>query len=275
MSCFNSSSFIIKSINSALNQTYDNIEVIIVDDCSTDNTIEVIKSINDERIKLIKQDENKGAGIARKTGIKYSTGDYTMFLDSDDYIDNNHIQNLINVALEYNADIVASGIIAEENNKTIFTHIPKFNVYNNGINAINNLDSYTKKFLTTTIIKSTLWQKVTYSERRYIEDTQTYLKLLYFANKVIVINKATYHYIQRNDSLIHTTSKIKNSIYRLLMSKDIYEFSKDKGNFESPENACYLKLKELLDENYSLEEYLKYPNECAEILHFISQLNIT
>lgn len=77
--------YIDDTINSVLNQSYKNWEMILVDDCSSDNSVKVIeKYLSDERIKLIKQDENVRAALTRNRGIEEATGDYIAFLDSDD-----------------------------------------------------------------------------------------------------------------------------------------------------------------------------------------------
>ena len=81
----NSSKYIQECINSVINQTYKNLEIIVIDDKSTDNSVEIIKSIRDKRIKSIELKENVGAALARNKGIELSTGDYICFLDSDDY----------------------------------------------------------------------------------------------------------------------------------------------------------------------------------------------
>ena len=81
---YNRAKLITKSIESVLNQTYDNIEVIVVDDGSTDNTEEVIKQISDKRVKYIKLKKNSGACHARNVGIEEATGKYIAFQDSDD-----------------------------------------------------------------------------------------------------------------------------------------------------------------------------------------------
>jgi len=81
---YNSQDYIQETIQSILNQSYTNWELIIVDDCSTDDTVNIINSFTDQRIKLHKLKENSGAAIARNTAIGKATGDYLAFLDSDD-----------------------------------------------------------------------------------------------------------------------------------------------------------------------------------------------
>ena len=84
---YNASELIHIALNSLLNQSHTNLEIIVVDDCSEDNTIEVVKKYteNDNRIKLIKKDKNEGAYVARNTGLKYATGDFITVHDSDDW----------------------------------------------------------------------------------------------------------------------------------------------------------------------------------------------
>ena len=82
---YNSSSYIMDAVKSVLNQTYDNLEVIIADDASTDDTRAVIRKIREPRVKLIERTENGGAAAARNSAIRAATGRYIAFLDSDDY----------------------------------------------------------------------------------------------------------------------------------------------------------------------------------------------
>lgn len=81
---YNRTSVLSESIQSALDQTYENIEVIVVDDGSSTDITSVINTFSDPRIKYIRHDQNKGAAAARNTGIQYSSGDYISFLDDDD-----------------------------------------------------------------------------------------------------------------------------------------------------------------------------------------------
>ena len=81
---FNDEIFIVETINSVLNQIYQNIELVIVDDCSSDKAVEIIKSFRDSRIKLICNDKNRGAAFSRNVALSVSTGDYVAFSDGDD-----------------------------------------------------------------------------------------------------------------------------------------------------------------------------------------------
>lgn len=105
ISTYNREKYILESINSCLNQTYSNIEVIVVDDCSTDNTHKVISKINDGRLKYIKLNENKGACYARNIGIKNSKGKYIVFNDSDDIFRKDKIEKQLNNLKKNNSDL--------------------------------------------------------------------------------------------------------------------------------------------------------------------------
>lgn len=100
---YNSEKFISETINSILNQTYTNWELLITDDCSNDNTIEIVKSYtkDDSRIKFFKLEENSGAAVARNNSINYSHGKYIAFLDSDDQWENNKLEEQI-LFMKYN-----------------------------------------------------------------------------------------------------------------------------------------------------------------------------
>ena len=84
MPSYNTAKFIAESINAVLNQTYSDWELIIVDDCSTDNTDEVVATFTDQRIRYLKNEENSGAAVSRNRALKEAKGKWIAFLDSDD-----------------------------------------------------------------------------------------------------------------------------------------------------------------------------------------------
>ena len=111
---YNAEPFIYKAIESLKNQTYTNIEVIIVDDGSTDNSYDKCKYLieNDHRFKLFHK-QNGGVSSARNYGIKKSSGEYISFLDSDDYIDKNCFNRINSIIKKYNPEIVRYNYVSK------------------------------------------------------------------------------------------------------------------------------------------------------------------
>ncbi len=92
---YNNSPYLDECLKSVIQQTYKNLEIIIVDDNSTDNSLEVIEGYHDKRIRVLKLRKNSGAAIARNKGVEIATGDYLCFLDSDDYWVNDKIERQV------------------------------------------------------------------------------------------------------------------------------------------------------------------------------------
>lgn len=124
----NSSRFIKECLDSVIAQTYKNLEIILVDDASSDNTVEIVKNYKDKRIKLIELKENVGAAIARNTGVENSTGDYICYLDSDDYWKLKKIEKQVKF-IKGKAFIYSSYQYLNNNNKTHIAKVPKFLTY--------------------------------------------------------------------------------------------------------------------------------------------------
>ena len=126
---YNSEEFISETIHSIINQTYTNWELLITDDCSNDNTISIIKSFqeNDVRIKLFILESNGGAGVARNNSIKYAKGRYIAFCDSDDQWKKNKLELQINLMVQNNMVLSCSGydVIGEKGNYIRTIYPPK------------------------------------------------------------------------------------------------------------------------------------------------------
>ena len=123
---YNKEAYVLKTLNSVLNQTYQNFEVIIVNDCSTDNSLNVVQKIDDSRLRIIKHNKNKGLSASRNTGIKAATHPYIAFLDSDDQWDTIFLETIGNLIKEFpNEHVFATHY--RENFKGKF-FIPKSNL---------------------------------------------------------------------------------------------------------------------------------------------------
>lgn len=106
--CYNSALYIDETIKSVINQTYSDWEIIITDDGSTDQSIDIIKQYNDPRIILLQTEKNGGAGHARNISLKKATGRYITFLDSDDYWEPTFLQKMVDFMQTNNHELVYS-----------------------------------------------------------------------------------------------------------------------------------------------------------------------
>ena len=107
--CYNHQDYILEAVNSVLNQTHKNLELIIIDDGSSDHSLKILKKIDDSRINLISQN-NKGAHAAINRGLELASGDYISILNSDDIFDENRLAFVLERMLSENADFASTWI---------------------------------------------------------------------------------------------------------------------------------------------------------------------
>ncbi len=119
---YNSQKYIKKNIDSILNQTYKNFELLLINDGSTDDSLSVINSYNDDRIRLINK-KNGGVSSARNYGINSSSGDYLYFVDSDDYIEPNTLEKFVDIIKSFNPDLIICGFFSETYNSHSYDKI--------------------------------------------------------------------------------------------------------------------------------------------------------
>lgn len=231
ITAYNVEQFIERAVKSVLSQTYKDIEVIIVDDCSTDNTKEIIENLakRDDRIKIIHHSENKGAGWSRRDGIEASTGDYFITVDGDDWLDDTFIESLVKKAEETDADIVSGGITVNKEGgyweKTCYG-----NLICEGDDKVVKFWGEKIVFMNNKIIRRELHDKVPYCTRRFIEDTPTIIPMLWHANRVAYCEDTGYHYRENSNSLTHTADAFKFALYRGLCALDLIDFFKKNDN---------------------------------------------
>ena len=161
MPVYNREKFLIEAVESVINQTQTNWELVIVDDGSTDNSWHIIDSLNDSRIKKIRQN-NKGAGGARNTGIENSTGEYIAFLDSDDLWLNNHLEIHFNEIIKKNSPhgIFHSFLIFHENGFESDRQDLIIKKYSDSLDYVQK----TALFPTSTIIHRAIFKEFLFNE---------------------------------------------------------------------------------------------------------------
>ena len=107
---YNCEEYIARALESAFAQTYSNLEIILVDDASDDSTLEIARSFDDPRLKIIANQQNRGVSSARNCGLRAATGDWIALLDSDDWYAPLRLEKLVEIALQQNADLVADDL---------------------------------------------------------------------------------------------------------------------------------------------------------------------
>ena len=212
VTAYNKQKSIEKCLDSIINSTYKNLEIIIVDDCSTDDTLSIIKKYSDQRIRILQNKENVGAGLSRRFGIQSSTGDFVSLIDGDDYISEDFLESLVTKQKETDADIVSGGITNINVDGT--TDIKLFgDRISEGEQKLLDYGKGTIIFLNNKIVRRDLYDIVTYSDKRYCEDTPTIIPLLYHANKVAYVNNAGYYYVHTPDTLTGAVTQFKHNIF--------------------------------------------------------------
>jgi glycosyltransferase involved in cell wall biosynthesis len=123
---YNRDAVVARAIDSVLTQTYDNYEIVVVDDCSTDNTRAVVEGYDDDRVRYVRHDENRGACAARNTGIEHSNGRYIAFLDSDDEWDETKLAKQVKCMerAPKNAGVVYTGYRVKRSDSVELGQVP-------------------------------------------------------------------------------------------------------------------------------------------------------
>ena len=129
---YNVEQYLAQCLDSVINQTYKNIEIICVNDCSLDNSFKILDeySKNDKRIKIINRENNGGLSAARNTGLDNASGKYIYFLDSDDWIDLDYIEKMLNAAIKNEVEVVLNTNIIEHKLNQIEQQFAEHNTQN-------------------------------------------------------------------------------------------------------------------------------------------------
>lgn len=265
---YNVEDYIKRAVDSVLNQTFDDYELIIVDDGSTDKTKEICDEFKDEKTKVIHK-KNGGLSDARNEGFKKATGEYIIFMDSDDYWDKDLLKE-INKSLGNNPDVVRFQIRTIDENKTsvdypespfesksgeeAFSLITKYHFVENAWAYAIKRDYYLKN-------------KFEFKKGAIHEDYGLTPLIIIKANIVNSINYIGYNYCIRSNSLMTNTDyeKVKKKVkdfyeHYLYLNKEIEKVNVDKTIFKSfIANSLILKICELKG-----KEYKEYKNKLKQ-----------
>ena len=258
-------------LESIINQTYRNIEIILVDDGSPDGCGKICDeySDKDDRIIVIHQN-NKGLSSARNKGLDVASGEYILFVDSDDWIELNTCEVVLTIALNLHVDIVCFG------------NVESFQTGKSIIRTIDNSMIIEKKDILKQLLwggdihnavwnklfRRSLFKEVRFPEGRIWEDGAVMYKLIHFANEIYVTNHVLYHYIHRNNSIScgrYSMKSVKDIIWA--WKERLLFFQRNYPDFVEKQKACILREmiigKELFKEEF---DYSVFVNDYEQFL---------
>ena len=209
-----------RNIEAFLHQTLKETELILVNDCSPDNSASIISKYKDPRIKVINNKTNLGPGVSRQIGLDNSIGEYTIFVDGDDWLHEDCLEIMYNEAISQNADMVSCRTYQHNDYGLLRGHSKDYiYIKEDFYNFINNK-----------LIKRWIWDKTPYSPLRFREDINTLFRCLEFSKKTIKLDYVGYHYNLRPNSLTSTPNITgKSFLYNALAAIENLNFIKERN----------------------------------------------
>lgn len=267
---YNVSAYIEKCARSVFEQTLNNLEILFIDDCSLDNSVEIIKELLEEYpnrkslTRIIKMPVNSGLAGVRRQGIIEATGEYIIHLDGDDWVDTDYYESLYKVAIETNADIVVGDEVMEYPDKVI----PKDNSpmlasgkeimrewYRNSIGM----------FCHNKLVKQSIYQGndiLPWEGLNMWEDNGLFARLFYYADKVAQTHGPVYHYNRCNVGAMTAGYGIKQVNQMIGIAENLTEFFNTKPDAQDFEKTVmafqYLSKLNLITDSFA--NYRRFKN---------------
>lgn len=226
---YNVEKYLSRCLDSIINQTFSDLEIICINDGSTDNSSRILDDYanKDKRIKVISK-ANGGLSDARNTGLKYVSGQYVSFIDSDDWIDVEYYEHLMYL-LEYNnADIAVAGMRKVRNGKFSENTNSNF-VTDDFIEKIENLPNGS---VCDKLFKVSLFENIEFPIGRFYEDNIVLVKVMHKSNVVAFSNFVSYYYFLNQSSICNTKNDTvvkKREEDRLFFLQEILSFVKEQN----------------------------------------------
>ncbi|WP_407422105.1 glycosyltransferase family 2 protein [Methanobrevibacter sp.] len=225
---FNSSQYIGATLDSIINQDFDDFEIIVIDDGSSDNSLDIVnEKLNSTNLpNTIIHQENQGVSAARNKGIEVSNGDYLVFVDADDYITPNHLSELYNCETDFSL----IQVVKKEGDTTSKPHVYSQDVISTKEFIEMELKmeipfNFVQLIYKADIIKD---NSIKFSsDYVYGEDTYFALIALSYGDKIAISNEATYYYMQHSQSAIRTSQFRRFDIVNIF--EELASFYKSKG----------------------------------------------
>lgn len=238
---YNVELYLRKCLDSVINQTLKDIEIICVNDGSTDNSLKILEEYadNDSRIKIVSQ-QNGGLSNARNNAIKNATGEYIGFLDSDDWVSLDFYENLYNAAKKYKADIACTNLLRVSEEKQIYyMKCKKYDVSDKPRKKYKLAQIPQNNYVMNRIYNriKLLKTKLQFEEGVLFEDMEFSHKVVYYLERLVTVPDAIYYYRDTPNSIVNVKSDKALCDYKVNFAKAL--------RFRQENNLC----------SYNLEKY--------------------
>ena len=228
---YNVGKYLSKCLDSLINQTLEDIEIICINDGSTDNSLDILKSYSakDSRIKIIDK-PNEGLSITRNIGIHSATGKYIGFIDSDDWIDLDFYEKLYSAITSNDVDIACATIVRKRENsskyRVFFKEEKIYETLEDKLKAIN----YPKcSYVWNKLYKADKIKNIPFKKGIYFEDVYWTLEVLKRTNKIITVPNINYFYRVNLDSIVKRVKDSKRQLDYYNSQKYLVKFYEDNG----------------------------------------------
>ncbi len=244
---YKASSFIEKCAKSLMVQTYENIEYIFVNDCTPDNSIQLLETTIEKfprrgkATTIINLERNQGHAHARNVALKCCHGEYVIQIDADDWIESTMIEKMLRTAIRDNSDIVACDFIREEKEKSIYWSVNVDDIGHKGLlnfKWILQYSAHWNKLIRTSLIRN--------NNVYCIEGTNNWVDvgqivpLRFVAEQISVVNEGLYHYNAFNENSVSRKITDKRISDILKTAEIVYNFISSKSNGEYEKSLCFL-----------------------------------
>jgi glycosyltransferase involved in cell wall biosynthesis len=270
---YNVADYLPKCISSVLAQSYPNLEILLVNDGSTDNSLEICEGYakQDARIRVIDQ-ENGGISAARNAGIDGASGAYLAFIDGDDFLHQDFIFRLLHSLLKTQSQISVSNFLIMEwdeipTENPIFSDVDDI-VYNPSdmvMNFYQNRNPFPFVTVTGKLYEASLFHQFRFPLVDLHEDEFTNYLLIFRATKIVFLSKQMYYYVNRASSLTHSPYSLKNLLKLEALEQRIL-FFKEQNEITLKNETMFAYIKLLMSNSINLKLYLPEEKDVYENL---------
>lgn len=265
---YNVSDYIEKCARNVFEQTLNNLEILFIDDCSPDNSVQIITDLLEEYperkslTRIIKMSVNSGSAGVRRKGIMEATGEYIIHLDGDDWVDTDYYESLYKAAIQTNADIVMGDEVMEYPDKVI--PITNYTLPSSGRDIIREWYKNTiGLFCHNKLVKQSIYREnniLPWEGLNMWEDNGLFARLFYYARKVVHVHGPAYHYNRCNVGAMTAGYGIKQVNQMIGIAKNLTDFFKTKPDAKDFDKTVmafqYLAKLNLI--TYSFDNYRRF-----------------